>query len=139
MTEPKSLLINDGNCLHIILSPNTERCVHAKSLQSCLILCDPMNCSPPGSSVHEILQARMLEWAAMPPPEDLPNSGIKPRSPTLQTDSLPAEPLGKPENTGMGGLSLLQQIFPTRELYQSLLHCRLILYQLSHQGSPVFL
>ena len=38
----------------------------AKSLQSCLTLCKPMNCSPPGSSVHGILQARILEWAAMP-------------------------------------------------------------------------
>ena len=38
----------------------------AKSLQSCPTLCDPMNCSPPGSSVHEILQARILEWVATP-------------------------------------------------------------------------
>ena len=36
-------------------------CVHAKSLRSCLTLCDPMDCSPPGSSVHGILQARILE------------------------------------------------------------------------------
>ena len=34
--------------------------------QSCLTLCDPVDCSPPGSSVHGILQARILEWAAMP-------------------------------------------------------------------------
>ena len=33
--------------------------------QSCLTLCDPMNCSPPGSSVHEILQARLLDWVAI--------------------------------------------------------------------------
>ena len=38
---------------------------YAKSLQSCLTLCDPMDCSPPGSSVHGVLQARMLEWVAM--------------------------------------------------------------------------
>ena len=38
----------------------------AKSLQSCPALCNPMDCSPPGSSVHEILQARILEWVAMP-------------------------------------------------------------------------
>ena len=37
----------------------------AKSLQSCLTLCDPMNCSPPGSSLHEIFQARVLEWGAI--------------------------------------------------------------------------
>ena len=40
--------------------------VHAKSLQSCPTLCDPTDCSPPGSSVHGILQARILEWVAMP-------------------------------------------------------------------------
>ena len=40
--------------------------VHAKSLQSCLTLCDPVDCSPPGSSVQGILQARILEWVAMP-------------------------------------------------------------------------
>ena len=37
-----------------------------KSLQSCLTLCDPMDCSPPGSSVHGILQVKILEWVAMP-------------------------------------------------------------------------
>ena len=41
-------------------------CVHAKSLQSCPTLCDPMDHSPPGSSVQRILQARILEWVAMP-------------------------------------------------------------------------
>ena len=41
-------------------------CVQAKSLQSCPILCNAMDCSPPGSSVHEILQARILEWVATP-------------------------------------------------------------------------
>ena len=40
--------------------------MHAKPFQSCLILCDPVDCSPPGSSVHGILQARKLEWVAMP-------------------------------------------------------------------------
>ena len=41
-------------------------CVCAELLQSCLILCNPMDCGPPGSSVHGILQARILEWVAMP-------------------------------------------------------------------------
>ena len=66
----------------------------------------------------------------------LPNPGIKPRSPTLQVDSLSAEPQGKPKNTGVGSLSLLQQIFSTQESNWGLLHCRHILYQLSYQGSP---
>ena len=43
----------------------------AKSLQSCPILCNPMDCSPPGSSVHEFLQARILEWTAMIEPVSL--------------------------------------------------------------------
>ena len=64
--------------------------------QLCLTLCDPMNCSPPGSSVHETLQARILEWVAVAPPGDLPNPGIEPRSPSLYADSLPSEPPGKP-------------------------------------------
>ena len=42
-------------------------CVRVQSLQSCLTLCDPMDHSPPGSSIHEILQARIPEWLAMPP------------------------------------------------------------------------
>ena len=48
--------------------------------QSCPTLGNPMDCSPPGSSVHGILQARILEWAACPPPGDLPNIGIEPTS-----------------------------------------------------------
>ena len=55
--------------------------MRAKSLQSCPTLCDPMDCSLPGSFVLGILQARILKWIAMPSPEDLPNSGIKPVSP----------------------------------------------------------
>ena len=55
---------------------------------------------------------------------DLPNPGVKPRFPALQADSLPSEPPGKPKNTGMGSLSLLQQIFPTQESNWGLLLCR---------------
>ena len=57
----------------------------------------------------------------------------------LQVDSLPAEPPGKPKNTGVGNLSLLQGIFLTQELNQGLLHCRRILYQLSYQENPLLL
>ena len=91
--------------------------------QSCLILCDPIDCSPPGSSVHRILQARTWKWVAIPPPGYLPNPGIKPRSPKLQADSLLPEPPGKPKNTRVGSLSLLQQIFPTQESNRALLYC----------------
>ena len=54
-----------------------------------------MDCSPPGSSVHEIFQARIMEWVAFPSLGDLPNPEIEPRSPALQVDSLPSEPPGK--------------------------------------------
>ena len=94
-------------------------------------LCDPMNYTGLG-----ILQARILEWVAFPFSKDLPNPGIQPRSPALRADSLPAEPQGKPKNTRVVNLSLLQQIFPTQELNQGLLHCRWTQYQLSYQGSP---
>ena len=50
----------------------------AKLLQLCLTLCNPMDCSPPGSSVYGILQARKLEWVPFPLPGDLPNPWIKP-------------------------------------------------------------
>ena len=70
----------------------------------------------------------------MPSPEELPQRGIKQGSPALQVDSLPAEPQGKPKNTGVGNLCLLQEIFPSQELNWGLLHCRQILYQLSYEG-----
>ena len=47
--------------------------------QLCLTLCNPVDCSPPGSSVHGILQERIMEWVAMPSPRDLGNPGIGPR------------------------------------------------------------
>ena len=64
--------------------------------KSCPTLCNPMYCSLPGSSVHGILQARILDWIAIPSPEDLLNPEVKPGSPVLQADSLLSEPPGKP-------------------------------------------
>ena len=61
---------------------------------------------------------------------------LEPRSPSLQANSLPAEPQGKPKNSGMDSLSHLQWICPTQELNLGLLNCRRILYQLSYEGSP---
>ena len=98
--------------------------------QSCPTLCDPMD-----YTVHGILQARILEWVQFPSPGDLPNPGIKPRSPALHPDSLPTEPQGKTKNTGMGNSSLLQRIFLIQELTWGLLHCRWIFYQLSSKES----
>ena len=68
-------------------------CVCYLVAKLCPILCNLMDCSPPGSSVHGILQARILEWVAIPPPRDLPISGTEPRSSALQADSLPLSPL----------------------------------------------
>ena len=68
---------------------------------------------------------RLEHWIGLPFPSSgvLPNPGIESRSPVLQADSLPSDPPGKPKNTGVGSLSLLQGIFP-QESNQSLLHCR---------------
>ena len=65
-------------------------CGHAKSLQSCLTLCDPMDYSLPYFSVHGILQTRILKWVPRPPPGDLSDPGIEPvslKSPVLAGQS----------------------------------------------------
>ena len=77
--------------------------------------------------------SRQESWSGLP----CPPPGIEPRSSSLQVDPLPYEPPGKPKNTGVGSLSLLQRIL-TQELNQNLLHCKQILYQLSYQGSLCF-
>ena len=67
----------------------TEMCVLSRFRA---ILCDPMDCSPPGASVHGISQARIPEWLACPLPRDLPDPGTEPWSPVapaLQAGSLP--------------------------------------------------
>ena len=92
-----------------------------KVAESCLTLCDPMTCT-----THGILQARILEWVAFP----FSKGSSQPRGWTqvscIASDSLPVEPPGKPKNTGVGSLSLLQRIFLTKELNQGHLHCRQI-------------
>ena len=102
-----------------------------KVAESCLTLCHPTDCI-----VHGILQTRILEGVAF----SFSRGSSQPRDQTqvsrLQVDSLPAEPQGKTKYTGVSSLSLLQQIFPTQESNQGLLHCRWILYQLSYEGSP---
>ena len=74
---------------------SSHACMHAKSLQSCLSLCHPMDSSLPGSSVHGILQARILERSAMPSSR----GSSRPRDQTwgsrIAADSLPSKPLGK--------------------------------------------
>ena len=139
----------------------------AKSLQSCLTLCNPIDCSPPGSPVTGILQARTLEWVAISF-SNAWKSKVKVKSlsrawllatPWTAAYQAPPSmgfsrqvywsglPLPSPwyiyspwnspgQNIGVGSLSLLQRIFPTQGSNPGLLHCELILYQLSHQGSP---
>ena len=59
--------MNNFSCLPSFLQNKyLSVCAHAKLLQSCLTICDLMDCSLPGSSVHEILQARVLEWVSLP-------------------------------------------------------------------------
>ena len=65
---------------------------------SCLILSLRMYCSLPGTSVHGIFQARVLEWTAISFSRNLPDPGNEPGSPALQADALPSKPTGKPMN-----------------------------------------
>ena len=67
--------------------------------QLCLTLCDPLDYSQPGSSVHGIFQTRILEWVAISYSRGLPDPRIKSTSPALQVDSLPFEPSGKQRNS----------------------------------------
>ena len=74
-------------------------CLCVQLLQSCLTLYDLMDCSPPGSSVHGILQARILAWVAMLSSRGVPDPRIisaSPMSPALQADSLPLSHRGRP-------------------------------------------
>ena len=112
---------------------DSTRKVKVKVAPSCPTLCNPVD-----FTIHGTLQARILEWVAF----SFPRASSQPRDWTqvsciaLQVDSLPAEPQGKPKNTGVGSRSLLQGIFPTQGLNPGLSHCRWILYQLSHREVP---
>ena len=68
-------------------------CERATSIQLCPTLCNLMDCSPPGSSVHGILRQGSWSGLSCPPPGDFPDPGMEPRSSALQADSLPSEPI----------------------------------------------
>ena len=85
-----AIMVFDSSCQQIWKTHSGHRTSSA-SAQSCPTLCDPMNCSPPGSSVHGILQARILEWIAIPFSRDLPDPGVELGAPALQEDPLPSE------------------------------------------------
>ena len=104
-----------------------------KVTQLCPTLCDSM-----GYTVHGILQARILEWVVFlfsrrssQPRYSTQVSRITGRLFTSWAKNSPGQ------NTGMGSLSLLQEIFPTQGFNPGLPHCTWILYQLSHKGSPL--
>ena len=114
----------------------------AKSLQSCPTLCDPIDSSPPGSPVPGILQARTLKWVATSFSKCMKvksESEVAQSCPTLRPHGLQPTRLLSPWNspgniTGVGCHSFLQGIFPTQGSNLHLLHCRQILYHLSHIG-----
>ena len=114
--------------------------MHAQLLRSCPTSCDPMDCSPPGSSVHGILQTRIVEWLVMPSargssqPRDQPLVSCTAGGFFIYWATWEA-----PLSTRHPGNSLNNE-FKCLRLTQGsnpgLLHCRQILYQLSHKGSP---
>ena len=132
----------NGNCI------NSQHMLHMYMYVMCICACmlSCFSCISLFATLWTVAHRAPLSmefprqeyWSGLPfpSPGNLPDLGIKSRSSTLQEDSLPAEPQGKPKNTGVGSLSLLQRIFPTQELNWGLLHCRQTLYQLNYQGSP---
>ena len=137
-------------------SPGQNRVQFSSVAQSCLILCDPMDCSTPGLPVHhqllEFTQLMCIElvmpsnhliicYPILLPPRLLFSRGSsQPRDQTqvscIEGRFFTSWATGKTKNNGVGRLSNFQRIFPTQESNQGLLHCRHILYQLSYQGSP---
>ena len=81
--------LGDAQLLSALLCPHRDL---SEGAQSCLTLCDPMDCSLLDCSIHGIFQARTLAWLPFPSPGDLPNSGIEPGSPTLHANTFLSEP-----------------------------------------------
>ena len=106
----------------------------------CVCVCEYLNNTLsilvyPSKSSSNALSLTYSHWEQGSKSRNRPNPGVEPTSPALQAHSLPAEPQGKPKNTGVGSLSLLQRIFVIQELNWGLPHCRQILYQLTYQVS----
>ena len=128
----------------------------SRSAQSCLTLSNPLDYSPPGSSVHGILQARIQEWVALPSsrgssqPRDWTRVSCfagrfftvwvtreaesKSESEVAQSCPTLCDPMDC-KSAGVDCHFLLQGIFPTQESNPGLPHCGQSLYRLSHQGS----
>ena len=120
--------------LFIWLKTNIPEKVKVKVAQLCLTLWDLMD-----YAVHGIIQARIQESVTFPSPRDLPNPALEARSPTLQVDSLPAEPQGKSKNTGVGSLSLLQWIFPIPGVEPGSLALQMVSLPTELWGKPIYL
>ena len=99
------------------------KCSEVKVAQSCPTLCDPMD-----YTVHWILQARILQWVAFLFSRGSSQPGGQTQVSCIAGGFFTSWATREAKNTGVGSLSLLQQIFPTQELNQGLLHCRRILY-----------
>ena len=114
-----------------LLPLNLASALHVCSVaQLCLTLCDLMDYSPPGSSVHGILRTRILEGVAISSFRDLPNPGIEPTSPALAGGFLTTEPPGKfssvaqscltlcdPKNRSMPGLPVHRQLLESTQTH----------------------
>ena len=105
--------------------------------QSCLTVCDPMDCSPPGISVHGDslgkntgVGCHTLLYGIFP------TQGLNPGTPHCRRILYHLSHKGNPRILEQVAYPFLQGIFLTQELNQGLLHCRQILYQLKPQGSP---
>jgi len=100
--------------------------------QSCSTPRDPTDCSPLSSSVHGILQARILEWVAMPSSRESSQSRNRTQVSCIAGGFFTISA----KNMGVGSLSFLQGVITTQKSNRGLLNCMQILYQMSYQGSP---
>ena len=87
---------------------HTHTHTHAQLLSRVQLFASPWTVARQAPLSMGILQARILDWVAMPSSRGSFQPGIEPRAPALQADSLQSEPPGKPKKTGVGSLSLLQ-------------------------------
>ena len=104
--------------------------------QLCQLFTTPWTAACQAPLSTRILQARILEWVAMPSFRGSSQLREWTQVSLVAGGFFTTEPPGKPKSTGVGSLSLFQGIFPTQGLNWGFLHCRWILYQLSYQGNP---
>ena len=96
-----SKITADGDCSHeikrhlLLQKENYDKPSESEVIQSCPTLCDPMDCSPPDSSVPGIFQSRYWSGLPFPSPRDLPDPGMEPASPALAGGFFPTEPVGR--------------------------------------------